>query len=579
MPAVFSGNSTPCSDFDNNASVLNSALLDAQVLTNGTLTLTRIDNSTFTHSIPFSPDYVISGLALSVEAPPTGTTIDYTAGTYQIGGISTYTIASGGTITVNNGHATLDRIDIIYLTTSNTIVYLAGTAATNPVPPTAPANTLVIAEVAVPATSAPANSLVTLQTVNFLNRNNVYNGAISSQTLYWDQSIARWRPNSFLRNNLASIFIADPSILFASPSVLNINGDVQLKPMTAPVTTTDKIYNVGGNLFWDGQQLNTASALSAGTVTNSTLNWNGVNWIENIALKSNDSGLLSYIFTSGTDNVNFNIAATGGTNTTTLTHTKGNNTSTMQIAANNASTINQCILQTNNSVTTNQAQFILQNSTVANESYSLWRVRKTSNSTNFFIELDGTTASRYVRILAQDTNSTSMLLKGDKVTIQANDDDFVLKKTNTSYTTTNTNKNNVAIVGRNVTLSTTSSNSAAIAIDTVTVNQANTLFTQRLRLKGGMQIAWTTVTANYLAALDDYAIAVDCSGGIVTVTLPATPILGQTYHIKDSTGSAFTNNITISGNGTNIDGFATKTINVNWDSFMISYNGNQWSVI
>ena len=42
-----------------------------------------------------------------------------------------------------------------------------------------------------------------------------------------------------------------------------------------------------------------------------------------------------------------------------------------------------------------------------------------------------------------------------------------------------------------------------------------------------------------------------------TMTLPSSPLGGESYEIKDSTGSAATYNITVSGNGKNIDGNST----------------------
>lgn len=56
------------------------------------------------------------------------------------------------------------------------------------------------------------------------------------------------------------------------------------------------------------------------------------------------------------------------------------------------------------------------------------------------------------------------------------------------------------------------------------------------------------ITTNYQATVIDDFIPCDTSGGVLTVTLPATPFNGQTVTIKDATGSAPTNTITISGN-------------------------------
>jgi hypothetical protein len=45
--------------------------------------------------------------------------------------------------------------------------------------------------------------------------------------------------------------------------ILDVTGRVRLGQITAPGTTTDKLYNVGGNLFWNGVTLNTISGGSS----------------------------------------------------------------------------------------------------------------------------------------------------------------------------------------------------------------------------------------------------------------------------------------------------------------------------
>ena len=180
MSAVFSGNTTPCNDFDINASELNRALADVEILNNGQLTLTKIDGTTFINNIPFFPDFVISGINLSIDVSPNADDLLYTSGTYQINAV-VYTLGVGGTINLTAGHPTDPRVDIIYLDTSSNINYLVGTPSPTPVQPTPPANTLVIAQIGV---QPNANNLggYTLTQVN-INENNVSNGFLANQTL------------------------------------------------------------------------------------------------------------------------------------------------------------------------------------------------------------------------------------------------------------------------------------------------------------------------------------------------------------------------------------------------------------
>jgi hypothetical protein len=96
---------------------------------------------------------------------------------------------------------------------------------------------------------------------------------------------------------------------------------------------------------------------------------------------------------------------------------------------------------------------------------------------------------------------------------------------------------------------------------------------------GGWSAAVTVQTANYTALTSDNIIVVNKStGSATTITLPASPTSGEIKIVKDGKGDAQTNNITIAGNGKNIDGTASRTINVNYGSYCLVYNGTQWNV-
>ena len=65
----------------------------------------------------------------------------------------------------------------------------------------------------------------------------------------------------------------------------------------------------------------------------------------------------------------------------------------------------------------------------------------------------------------------------------------------------------------------------------------------------------------------------------VTVTLPDDPAEGTVYIVKDKTGEANTNNMTIATAGSDtIDGAGTATISANWGSLALVYDasGNNW---
>lgn len=95
----------------------------------------------------------------------------------------------------------------------------------------------------------------------------------------------------------------------------------------------------------------------------------------------------------------------------------------------------------------------------------------------------------------------------------------------------------------------------------------------------GQVVAVTTPGAYpYTTLSTDYVILVDSSAAR-TITPMASPTTGQVYVIKDNAGSAATNAITITPSGKNIDGLASRTINSNYGSVTIVYNGTQWNII
>ena len=77
---------------------------------------------------------------------------------------------------------------------------------------------------------------------------------------------------------------------------------------------------------------------------------------------------------------------------------------------------------------------------------------------------------------------------------------------------------------------------------------------------------------------------VDVSSGAITITLPASPVLGDAaVAIVHSGGNIGTNNITIDRNGTNIQGLAQDMI-VNTDdaAFQLKYSGDAtegWNLV
>jgi hypothetical protein len=92
-------------------------------------------------------------------------------------------------------------------------------------------------------------------------------------------------------------------------------------------------------------------------------------------------------------------------------------------------------------------------------------------------------------------------------------------------------------------------------------------------------IKYTSVkTANYTAAAND-GVQTNTSGGVFTVTLPATPAVGDQVIVTDSSGSWATNNLTVGRNGSTIEGAAEDLIcNISSVSVQFVYSGTTWDV-
>jgi len=86
------------------------------------------------------------------------------------------------------------------------------------------------------------------------------------------------------------------------------------------------------------------------------------------------------------------------------------------------------------------------------------------------------------------------------------------------------------------------------------------------------QFPATAVSSNItLAAFNAYMVDTTAAR---TLTLPSSPTIGNEIHVFDATGSAATNNITISNNGSNIDGQSTTlTIDVAYAGVTLIYVG------
>lgn len=87
-------------------------------------------------------------------------------------------------------------------------------------------------------------------------------------------------------------------------------------------------------------------------------------------------------------------------------------------------------------------------------------------------------------------------------------------------------------------------------------------------------------TSPYIATSTDTFIGVNNTGLVpFSVVLPANPQTGKFYIIKDVSGTAATDTITVTAVGNTIDGSASAIINTSFGSITLIFDGVEWSVI
>ncbi len=88
------------------------------------------------------------------------------------------------------------------------------------------------------------------------------------------------------------------------------------------------------------------------------------------------------------------------------------------------------------------------------------------------------------------------------------------------------------------------------------------------------------VIASTLLLNNDFVLFCN-AGSAITLTAPVAPIDGQVYKIKDVSGNAGINNITINGNGKDIDGSSTIAINTDRGGVEMVYDSDldEWYVM
>jgi len=95
------------------------------------------------------------------------------------------------------------------------------------------------------------------------------------------------------------------------------------------------------------------------------------------------------------------------------------------------------------------------------------------------------------------------------------------------------------------------------------------------------ELSYTAVTTTpYVVLAADQFVGVDTSGGAKQVNLPNAPSTGRFYNIKDATGNAATNNITLTtvGGTVTIDGATTYVMTAAYQSINVIFSGTEYKI-
>jgi hypothetical protein len=92
-------------------------------------------------------------------------------------------------------------------------------------------------------------------------------------------------------------------------------------------------------------------------------------------------------------------------------------------------------------------------------------------------------------------------------------------------------------------------------------------------------LTYVDVDSNYTTNDLEY-LFVDTTNGALTITLPATPANGTRIKILDVKGNFDVNNVTLDGNGHNVMGATTMTLDVENKEYTVIYygTGGEWRV-
>ena len=160
-----------------------------------------------------------------------------------------------------------------------------------------------------------------------------------------------------------------------------------------------------------------------------------------------------------------------------------------------------------------------------------------------------------------------------------------------SGTTTTVNSTTLDVADKNITIANGAADAAAADGAGLTVDGANATilytasgdkwaFNKDIETTGtvtGSNTTFDIVSAN-ATVTKNTRNACDVSSSAFTMTLPSVASTGDFVEIRQIAGDFSVNNLTVAGNGNNINGDASLTVDVAYAQLALVYNGTEWRV-
>ena len=160
-----------------------------------------------------------------------------------------------------------------------------------------------------------------------------------------------------------------------------------------------------------------------------------------------------------------------------------------------------------------------------------------------------------------------------------------------SGTTTTVNSTTLDVADKNITIANGAADAAAANDGGLTIDGANAtmlykssgdkfLFNKDIETTGtvtGSNTTFDIVSAN-ATVTKNTRNACDVSSSAFTMTLPSVAATGDFVEIRQIAGDFSVNNLTVAGNGNNINGDASLTVDVAYAQLALVYNGTEWRV-